>query len=61
VREKEIFVYARNLPPDTGRRMGLLRQFSDPEEMMRRAAAYAPGGARVHVFPHGGVTYPLPL
>ena len=59
VRKNRLMVYSRELPPDTGKRMGLFTQFTDVEEMMRAAAARAPAHARVYVFPHGGVTYPV--
>ncbi len=59
VRKNRLMVYSRKLPPDTGKRMGLFVQFADVQEMMRAAAARAPADARVLVFPHGGVTYPV--
>jgi len=59
VRKNRLMVYSRKLPPDTGKRMGLFRQFTDVEEMMGAAASCAPRHARVYVFPHGGVTYPV--
>jgi len=54
-----IMVHSPNLPPDTGRRLGLFRQFEDPNEMIRVASRFAPRNARVHIFTHGGVTYPI--
>jgi len=58
-RKIEIFIHSPNLPPDLGRRMGVFRQFGDPAAMIAAAAARAPKNARVLVFPHGGVTYPI--
>jgi nickel-dependent lactate racemase len=59
LRKNEIFVYSPNLPSDTGRRLGIIRQFSDVASMLHAAQKYAPTRARVYVFPHGGVTYPI--
>lgn len=59
IREKEIFVFSRKLPADTGKRMGLFRQFSDLQAMMRAAERFAPRRARVIIYPFGGVTFPL--
>lgn len=57
VRRNEMYVWSRKLPPDTGERFGLFRQFRTVEEMMRRAARFAPRRATVRVWPHGGMTY----
>lgn len=59
LRKNEIFVYSPNLPPDTGRRLGIIRQFSDVTSMLHAARKYAPTRARVYLCPHGGVTYPI--
>lgn len=59
VRKNRMLVHSPNLPPDTGRRMGLFTQFDDLDAMVAAAARIAPRGARVHVYPHGGVTYPI--
>jgi len=59
VRKNEIYVYSRKLPPDTGKRLGIFKQFTDVDEMMKAAAKYAPRNADVLVYPHGGVTYPV--
>ena len=56
-RKNHIFVYSDKLPRNTGKRIGLFRQFADLEEMLRQAERYAPKNARVYVFPHGGATY----
>ncbi len=59
VRQKEIFVYSKKLPADAGKRMGLFRQFTELEDMMRAAGRFAPRRARVYVYPYGGVTFPV--
>ncbi len=59
VRKNEIYVYSRKLPPDTGKKLGIFRQFTDVEEMMKAARKAAPRKSEVLVFPHGGVTYPV--
>ncbi len=58
VRKNQIFVYSENLPPDTGKRLGLFRQFNSVEDMIKAAGRYAPRNARVYIFPYGGATYP---
>jgi len=57
IRKTEIFAYSPHLPPDTGKRMGLFRQFGSLDALWRAAATYAPPGARVYVFSHGGVSF----
>lgn len=59
VRKNRIFVSSPNLPPDTGRRMGIFRQLPSPQEALDAAAAVAPKDAVVHVFPHGGASFPV--
>jgi nickel-dependent lactate racemase len=59
IREKEIFVYSKKLPANTGKRMGLFRQFTDLESMMRAAGRFAPRRAAVIIYPYGGVTFPV--
>jgi hypothetical protein len=59
VRKNEIYVYSKKLPPDTGKKLGIFRQFDDVDEMMAAAQRYAPRRAQVLVYPHGGVTYPI--
>jgi nickel-dependent lactate racemase len=59
VRKNELYVYSRKLPSDTGKKLGLFRQFADVQAMMDAAAKYAPKNARVLVYPHGGVSYPV--
>lgn len=59
VRKNRLMVHSPNLPTDTGLRMGLFTQFDDPGAMIRAAAKIAPRHARVHIYPHGGATYPI--
>ncbi len=59
VRKTRILVSSPNLPGDTGRRMGIFRQFPTPQAAIDAAAALAPRGATVRVFPHGGASYPV--
>jgi nickel-dependent lactate racemase len=59
VRKNEIYVYSRKLPPDTGKKLGIFKQFTDVGEMMEAARKFAPRNAEVLVYPHGGVTYPV--
>ncbi|GAB4293612.1 MAG: nickel-dependent lactate racemase [Myxococcota bacterium] len=58
VRKNRIFVYSKNLPAGTDKKLGLFRQFGTIEEMMSAAKKNAPKNARVYIFPFGGVTYP---
>lgn len=58
-RKNEIYVYSNKLPADTGKKLGLFRQFTSIDDMLKAAAKYAPKRARVYVYPHGGVTYPV--
>lgn len=59
VRKTRILVSSPNLPGDTGRRMGIFRQFPTPQEAIDAAIAAAPKDATVRVFPHGGACYPV--
>jgi len=58
VRKNRILVHSPNLPPDTGRRLGIFRQFASPEALLEEAKRLAPSAARVAVFPMCGATYP---
>jgi len=58
-RKNHIFVYSEKLPQDTGRRIGLFKQFTDLGRMLKEAKRCAPRNARIYVFPHGGATYPV--
>ncbi len=57
VRKNRILVFSPNLPPDTGRRMGIFLQFDSPESMLKEAARLAPARATVAVFPMSAATY----
>ena len=59
VRKNQLMVWSRALPADAGEKLGLFLQFSERDAMMEAARRYAPRRATVHVFPHGGVTYPV--
>jgi nickel-dependent lactate racemase len=59
VRKARIMVFSRRLPSDTGKKLGLLVQYSSVDELMAAAARHAPRRAKVYVFPHGGVTFPV--
>jgi len=59
-RKLQLVVWSPNLPADTGARMGLFVQVGSPEQLLEVARRFAPPDATVHVFPHGGVTYPAP-
>lgn len=58
LRKNHLLLHSPNLPPDVGKRMGLFLQYADPQEMLDAAAAHLPADAVVHLYPHGGVTYP---
>lgn len=59
-RKLQLVVWSPGLPADTGTRMGLFVQVGSPEQLLEVAKRFAPPNATVHVFPHGGVTYPAP-
>ncbi len=59
VRKNRILVTSPNLPEDTGQKMGIFRQLPTPQAAIDAAVAVAPRDARVHVFPHGGASYPV--
>lgn len=59
-RKLQLVVWSPGLPSDTGKRMGLFVQVGSPEQLLEVARRFAPPNATVHVFPHGGVTYPAP-
>ena len=58
-RKNELFVWSRALPRDTGRRLGIFRQFDDLGAMVAEAARRVPRNATVLVYPYGGATYPI--
>jgi nickel-dependent lactate racemase len=50
-------LYSEHLEPDTGRRMGLARQFQDVKKMIEHTEKLVGPTATVAVFPQGGCTY----
>jgi nickel-dependent lactate racemase len=58
-RKIAIMIYSERLPPDTGARLGVFRQFQDLEAMVAAAVKAAPKDATVYVYRHGGATYPV--
>jgi hypothetical protein len=52
-----LWFHSDNLPPDLGRRLGVLRQFPTVEGMVEAAARTVGPRATVAVFPFGGATY----
>lgn len=58
-RKMEILVFSENLPEDTGKKLGVFRQFGDLEAAVAAAAKHAPREATVYVYRHGGATYPV--
>lgn len=59
-RKLQLVVWSPHLAEDTGKRLGLFLQVDAPEQLLEVAKRFAPPDATVHVFPHGGVTYPAP-
>ncbi|MBX7169043.1 MAG: nickel-dependent lactate racemase [Pirellulales bacterium] len=53
----EIYVYSEQLEPDVGRKLGILRQYRDPDAMVAEALRKVGPRATVAVFPQGGCTY----
>lgn len=60
LRRNHVWFYSDNLEPDTGRRLGALRQFASVEEMVAAALRKVGPRASVAVFPFGGATYARP-
>ncbi len=54
----KVLVYSKQLPPGTGRKLGIFVQFDDMEKLMKFARRSAPRNATVLVYPYGGATYP---
>ncbi len=52
-----VWFYSNHLPPDLGRRLGMLRQFRRVSAMIEAAGAQVGSRTTVAVFPHGGITY----
>jgi nickel-dependent lactate racemase len=57
LRRNHVWFFSDHLPPDTGRRLGLLRQFIKVESMIAAAVRRVGPRATVAVFPLGGATY----
>ena len=60
VRKLQLVTWSPHLPADTGAKLGLFVQVGSPQELIEIGRRFAPKNATVHVFPHGGVTYPAP-
>jgi hypothetical protein len=56
-RRNDILVWSPHLPPDIGKRLGVVAQYASPEALLAAARRRAPRDATVHVFPYGGGTY----
>ncbi len=54
-----VFSDSPHLPPDIGRKMGIVRSFTDVSAMTSWAASKAPRRATAWVFPCGGATYAM--
>ncbi|MFX4262147.1 nickel-dependent lactate racemase [Pelotomaculum propionicicum] len=57
-RRHRVLVYAPDLPPDTGERLGYFELFSDMRKLMKRAEGLKPQGS-VLSSPMGGICYPV--
>jgi lactate racemase len=55
-----VFSDSQKLPPDIGKKMGMVRSFTEVQGMVSWARANAPANATVWVLPYGGSTYALP-
>ena len=60
VRKLQLVAWSPHLPAETGAKLGLFLQVATPRQLIEVGRRYAPKGATVRVFPHGGVTYPSP-
>ena len=60
LRRNHLGVFSQNLPPDLGKRMGMVRSFTDVQAMIDWAARRVPRNATLWVFPCGGATYAPP-
>lgn len=52
-----LYIYSNTLEPETGKKLGMLRQFSDLDLMLKQAVAKVGPSATVAIFPKGGCTY----
>lgn len=57
LRRNDIFIYSENLEPNTGKKLGIVRQFQEIEVMLAETLARVGPRATVAVFPQGGATY----
>jgi nickel-dependent lactate racemase len=57
-RRHQVLVYAPDLPPDTGERLGYFELFSDMQKLIDRAESLKPAGS-VLSSPMGGICYPV--
>ncbi|MFQ5750390.1 MAG: nickel-dependent lactate racemase [bacterium] len=57
LRRNHLALFSDGLPADTGRKLGLVRTFSDSSEMVHWSAKKVPRRATVWIFPYGGATY----
>jgi len=57
VRRNHIWLYSDGLEPNTGRRIGTLRQYDALDRMLADAVRKVGSRATVAVFPQGGATY----
>ena len=57
LRRNHLWFASDSLPPDIGRRLGVLRQFASADEMVAAAVRKVGPKATVALFPQGGATY----
>ena len=57
LRRNHLGLFSRNLPEDTGKKMGMARTFTDIQAMINWAEAKTRPNATVWVFPYGGATF----
>lgn len=53
----DVFIYSENLEPNTGKKLGLVRQYQNIERMIAETVERVGPQATVAVFPQGGATY----
>jgi hypothetical protein len=59
LRRATLLLYAPTIPPAIRARLPFVEFVDSPGAAVARARAVVRGDARVLVFPHGGVTYPV--
>lgn len=57
LRRNHVYVYSESLPAETGRKLGMLRQYGDVRRMIDDAVRQVGPRATVAIFPQGGCTY----